>query len=588
MASRRLLLLLSIFIGIVVHLGILAAAPRIQLFKPHAELAEVRKAIRLDLYQELFVPGPVAREQDISEEDGAPGPDDVLGEQDELLEPEASLLARAVAIPLLDERVAMEEMERGFDLEQDAANIERVDTRIVEIAENEARNDIDIARRLVTPSTPNILPEEVMPTLRGSEVEIFGDEVLHVPVTGAGGGGAGDGGSEQAVAFMEAPERPKFEEDVFDIEAFDPGLPDLPDEVEIARAPLLEEVLGESQYQFMDDLVNIEIKTYQPSGSDEAFFELKIVPKQNEEQEVLPKDITFVVDSSKSIHQRKLKRVAEGISRALDMLTDRDHFNILVFRDTQTSFRPTRVPATPENKADGRRFLEGLEAKGETDMYEAVRPMVEESPRKGVPSIVMVMTDGRPTTGVVDARTIINSLTDENTKGNTIFAYGGGATVNRYLLDLIAYRNKGESYFTPDLTNIEGDIPKYLARLQDPLLVNLEGDYGRLDETNIFPQAIPDFYRDKAVTIYGKFDPKKEDEFSVRLVGEYETQDKEMIFRSKLGEGSKGGEDIARNWAFQKIYYLIGEICRVGEKPELLAELRDLSKKYGIKTSYDQ
>jgi hypothetical protein len=74
----------------------------------------------------------------------------------------------------------------------------------------------------------------------------------------------------------------------------------------------------------------------------------------------------------------------------------------------------------------------------------------------------------------------------------------------------------------------------------------------------------------------------------MRLTGAAESRRKEVIFKADLRKAASGNDQIARNWAFQKIYYLIGEICRVGEKPELLNEVQQLSKKYNIRTSYSE
>ena len=103
----------------------------------------------------------------------------------------------------------------------------------------------------------------------------------------------------------------------------------------------------------------------------------------------------------------------------------------------------------------------------------------------------------------------------------------------------------------------------------------------------VYPKVIPDFFRGRVVTVYGRFDPAKDKEFSMRLSGLAGARKKEVIFRADLRKAGAGDENVARNWAFDKIYHLIGEMCRVGEKPELLNEVRELSRKYKIKTSYD-
>jgi Ca-activated chloride channel family protein len=200
----------------------------------------------------------------------------------------------------------------------------------------------------------------------------------------------------------------------------------------------------------------------------------------------------------------------------------------------------------------------------------------------------MLMSDGRSTTGVKDSRTIINALSAENAKGNSIFAFGGGKTVNHYLLDLLAYRNKGESFVTPRINDIDASIPRFFDRLKDPILMGLNANYGSVNTENVYPRELPDFFKGKAVEIYGRFDPVKDKELAMQLTGVAAAQKKEMILKANLSEAEKGDKTIAKGWAFQKIYHLIGEICRLGETPALLNQLRELSRQYGVKTSYDE
>ena len=90
------------------------------------------------------------------------------------------------------------------------------------------------------------------------------------------------------------------------------------------------------------------------------------------------------------------------------------------------------------------------------------------------------------------------------------------------------------------------------------------------------------------MTVYGRFDPKRDREFAMRLTGLARERKKEVVFKADFAKAAKGTDDIARNWAFRKIYYLIGEATRTGETPELLGQIRALAQQYGIRTSYDQ
>lgn len=586
MLSRRTVLGFSIVFSVAVHGLLLAAAPHVTILQPTPVTAEYLRMFRVRLQEPQPEPpeGATASTELASRAASVEG---MTKREDEELKLNDRVLDKGVETARLAERAATEAIDRQYDLVQDIDQLQKVDAKIIEIAQKDARKDIEVARRFVRPSPERILEENEFPVLRGQADDDQGAEQIRLapPV---GSTLREPAPAPDNIVSAKTPSAPPREEDVLKPEVVEPKAPTLPIEHAVMHQPAVEQARGESSYEFIDDLVNIGIDAYMPSGEKQGYFRLQIVPKGNESIEVLPKDVTFIVDASNSIPQHKLDSTTRGAVQILDRLRPQDQFNVVAFRDNPTVFRQARVPATQENKTAARDFLTKLQSRGQTDVYQGIRAVLDERPRPGVPGVVLVMTDGRPTTGVRDGRTIINSLTEENLQGNTIFAYGGGNTVNRYLLDLLAYRNKGESFVSERVTDIDRDLPKFFGDVNDPILVSLQSDYGRIDEQDVFPKEIPDFYRGRAVTVYGRFDPEKDKDFSMRLTGAAGNRRKELVFRADLSKASSGDKQIARNWAFQKIYYLIGEICRVGEKPELLDEVRRLSGEYGIKTSYSE
>jgi len=593
--NRRTLLGVCIASSIAVHALILVGMQFVLLLEDSPVFADALAVFKVDLVDDL----PPLPDED--EADVGPGwtPDtlkELLERETQGLDPADSALSQPVEVPLLAERVASEPVEREHELSPDSAVLDAVDTKVIEISEAEARRDIEVARRLVTPSTNRIFDEGATPTLGGSTGDA-GDEVILIEPVGTGGAGGGSEGlpggtapTEDSGAGEAGGQVPPREIGVLEPDTSpESGARklELPKEQDVARLPVLDEIQKDSKYEFIDDLVEINVDAYVPPGEDRGFFRLRISPKEGEDIEVLPKGVTFVIDASNSISQRKLDQTVAGVRQTIQSLRPQDRFNIVVFRDTPTMFQPEMVEAIPEKRQEALAFLEDIECRGETDIYSAIEPVVMEAPTPGTPSIVLVASDGRPTTGIRNQRTIINNLTAENDQRNTIFAYGGGATVNRPLLDLLAYRNKGESYVSPQWREMAEELPEFFGQLEDPILVDCEADYGSIDEDGVFPKQIPDFYKAKAVTIYGQFDPKKDKKLVMRLTGQAGERQKEIVFKADLGEAATGLDEIAREWAFRKAYYLIGEMCRVGETPELRAALSALSQKYGIKTSYD-
>ncbi len=586
MLSRRSILLFSMGIAAALYSAFLFFAPRIILLESDRLASRAATRFRIEF---LEAPREIQDISRVREGTGLAVAEVVFGDDPGALSIEDSLAAPPVETPQLTERVAAETIERAYELTVEEERKQKMDARILEISQDIARRDIDVARRLVRPSPEYALPMDALPALRSRDIE-----PEHIALEPAR---VGVGLLAQAMPMTdEAPddmpeERPPFEAAaVVQLTGEPPPVVERL-ERETVRAPVMRETQRtrqESAYEFLDDMVDIRLDTYLPSNQTSGYFRLRIIPRQDAVLAPLPRDVVFVVDASRSMQQRKLNLVGRGISDALTKFGPEDRFNILLFRDTVTMFRPEAAHATPETIAAAQQFLGTLESRGQTDVYNALMPVAQLTPRANLPGVIFVITDGNPTTGLRDSRAIINAVAADNALRNSVFAYGAGSSVNRYLLDLLAYRNKGEAFVSARIQDAREELRRFIDQLGHPLLVNLKTDYGRIDSDTLFPQVLPDFFRDRPIHVYGRFDPTRDTAFVARITGQAGEKAKEMVFRADLNEAEQGGAEIAQAWAFQKAYHLIGEISRLGEHPDLLAELRQLSRQYNIRTIYDE
>ncbi|MBI2092466.1 MAG: hypothetical protein HYT75_05710 [Deltaproteobacteria bacterium] len=278
-----------------------------------------------------------------------------------------------------------------------------------------------------------------------------------------------------------------------------------------------------------------------------------------------------------------MEEFKKGIRFCLTHLNEGDVFNIVAFKDETVFFSGEPLAASPETVAGAERFVAGLASTKRTDMHTALRKIVE-TPLHHEPSNILLLSDGRPTSGIVDAREFLASLTRLNGKTRPIFVYSGGAKVNRYLLDFIAYQNRGWSQFTKRGSEIATGLADFYRKIKDPIFLHLRYRFNRLDESGIYPKSLPDFYKNTEFTLYGTY--RTENEFSMQLLGDIEGETKELVFTRSLDDAPKGGPDIMKGWAFNKIYHLIDQVTREGNRPELLKAIEDLSRKYGIQTPY--
>lgn len=576
--TRRQILLCSLAVSAALHAALLAIAPMVSLLRPHDEPPPVLARYRVNLAEAAAAPMQPRRE--LPEAAAVqPRPQDIAVE--ERIVPQTNLLEHPAPTPDLAARITPGTMPPLPERPADPIVLAAADARIVEISREAAREDLSIERRLVRPSPQRVLPDGAAPTLR-APLEDRG-ELLAIPASPEFAAPGLDITTPGASMLP-----PPF--DPLETAAATDPLDGMQARLPFDQAPrerLEREIEEDRPYDFMDDLVAIELETYVPDPAQPGYFRLRILPRSGATIPVLPKDMTVVIDSSRSIMQRKLDLTGRGLAAFLEMLRPDDRFNIVVFRDTANAFRPARVPATPEAVASASSLLAQLESRGTTDIYSALEPLLAEQSGQGRANMIVVLSDAQPTAGIRDGRAIINGLTAQNRHDTTILAYGGGNTVNRNLLDLLAHRNKGVAHVTENMNRIAEDLPRFLALFNDPVLIHLDANFSGVMMEDLYPRRLPDFFKGRPVTVYGRFDAAAADAFAMRLTGDALQQRKEIVFRADFETARTGDQSIANEWAFHKAYHLIGRMVEEGEQPALVAALRSLSNAYGIRTSYD-
>ena len=338
------------------------------------------------------------------------------------------------------------------------------------------------------------------------------------------------------------------------------------------------------KYESLDEFLDIRVLTYTDPKDSQKYFMIKIFAKKDAAGfKVMPKEILFLIDCSLSISPERLDEFKRGISTSLKDLNKEDVFNIIAFRDKAFLFRPESVKASPDIIKQAENFVSGLTSNRTTDVYNAFEKIVSSKPARR-PSNIILISDGRPTHGIVDSRELINSITRINNKVRPIFAYSGGSKVNRYLLDFISYQNRAWSQFVKERGKIHSGLADFYSKTKDPIFLNLRYQLNGLEEAGVFPKSLPDFYRNAEFTLYGTY--KDENDFSMQLLGDIDSETKELIFTRALKGAENGTADIMKGYAFNRIYDIISRVTSKGQDPKLLAEIQALSKQYGITTPY--
>ncbi|MCG3176801.1 MAG: hypothetical protein MOGMAGMI_01765 [Candidatus Omnitrophica bacterium] len=368
----------------------------------------------------------------------------------------------------------------------------------------------------------------------------------------------------------------------------DEGMPGFTPVKGLARDAEVDARIGEERgevvrFESVDDFLDIELYTYEDPSDKGRYFMAKIFVKKGARLRVMPKEIVFLIDSSLSINRDRLEEFKQGLTRCLKDLNDEDVFNITAFRADSQSFSARSVPATPEAIKKAERFVGSLSSDQQTDMYGALEKAVQRPPVKA-PSYLFLVSDGRPTHGIVNARELLSATSRVNGGRKPVFVYSGGAKVNRYLLDFIAYQNRAWSEYTRSASDIDKGMDAFHEKIKDPIFLDLRYRFSGVEEAEVFPKTLPDFFRGAEFTLFGRYD--REPGFSMQLLGDIDGKTKELVFSRTFAEAKKGGPDVMKGWAFNKIYDGISRLTESGDDPKLVREIASLSRRYGITTPY--
>jgi hypothetical protein len=301
---------------------------------------------------------------------------------------------------------------------------------------------------------------------------------------------------------------------------------------------------------------------------------------------IIPKEIVFLVDASQSIGEERFKQFIDGVEYSLNHLNTGDRFNVIVFKDKAALFSPTSILFDPYQVRNALTFIKQFKSGSKTDIYVALNDSLQLA-NSIKPSYRILLSDGLPTKGVTDSRQVINQIADFNNGKICIFSYGGGLDVSRYLMDFLAYKNRGWSKYAEREYFIARDFAKLYNEIKDPLLLNLRYQTSGLNKKEMFPQILPDFFKGSEFVVYGTY--TNETKFSMRILGNVTGETKEFILHANLKDATQGDKDIAHQWAFHKVYHLIGELKHDEKNNEaLIKDIDSLCDQFGIITPYSR
>jgi Ca-activated chloride channel family protein len=231
-----------------------------------------------------------------------------------------------------------------------------------------------------------------------------------------------------------------------------------------------------------------------------GFFTMILQPPDRvTAEDVTPKELVFVLDTSGSMGGFPIEKAKEAMKHALDGLYPQDTFNLITFAGDTHVLLPDPVPATPENMRKAQEFLASRSGGGGTEMMKAIRTALDPSDSQQHIRIVCFMTDGY----VGNDMEIVSEI--QKHPNARVFSFGIGSSVNRFLLDKMAEHGRGEVEYVSLQDDGSAAAKRFHERIRSPLLTDISVDWGGFQTGEIYPKRIPDLFSAKPVVLYGRY-----------------------------------------------------------------------------------
>lgn len=338
-------------------------------------------------------------------------------------------------------------------------------------------------------------------------------------------------------------------------------------------------------YTVSDKAIGFSFLPYRPNAEEPGFFMALLSPKTElKPDEVMPKRLTFVMDTSGSMMGERIKLARDSMKYGVQRLNAKDEFNVVRFStDVEALFEKPQV-ASEANVKKALEFIGSFEAIGGTAIDEGLQRALKDAEGRGaMQHIVLFVTDGHPTVGVTEEPEIAGRAKSGN-KGSRVFTFGVGEDLNARLLDRIAEDGRGTSDFARDGKDFEVRVSGLFDKVANPVLADLSLDLAAFGAYDVYPKKLPDLFKGTQLVVTGRYRTPKDG--TVVLSGSMNGKKQVYEYRADAAKEAKAYEFVPRLWAIRKVGYLLDEIRLHGEKPELKDEIVMLGKKYGIVTPY--
>ncbi|XP_029989323.1 inter-alpha-trypsin inhibitor heavy chain H3-like [Sphaeramia orbicularis] len=303
----------------------------------------------------------------------------------------------------------------------------------------------------------------------------------------------------------------------------------------------------------------------------------------------IPKNVVFVIDQSGSMSGRKIHQTRIALIHILNDLAEEDFFGLITFDGNIFHWKRELVQANQQNVGSAKEFARNIRDRGSTDINRAVLEgarMLNAHPREGSASILILLTDGDPTSGETNLERIQSNVKKAIASKFPLYCLGFGFDVNFEFLESMSLQNDGVARRIYEDSDADLQLKGFYEEVATPLLTDVTMIY--IGGTNLTQTNFSQYYNGSEIVVAGQITDNNIETFTPQVLAI--SRNTRMTFTNTDVTveltGTISDNRIQRVWAYLTVKQLLEKELQLSgpEKETVKKEAMELSLKYSFVT----
>ena len=297
--------------------------------------------------------------------------------------------------------------------------------------------------------------------------------------------------------------------------------------------------------------------------------------------QIVPKDVVFLMDTSGSQSGDPILKSRELMRRFINGLNPNDTFTIIDFSTTTRQLSSYPLQNTVANRQKAMNYIDQVDANGGTELMNGINAVTNfPSSSDGRIRSVVLITDGY----IGNDNEVIAAVQKNLKRGNRLYSFGVGSSVNRYLLERVAEMGRGTSRVVRQDEPTQEVAEKFFRQINNPVLTNIQVKWeGEGDAPEIYPSNAPDLFAEQPLVLFGKKGDRANGKLKITGIaagGERYEQTLDVNF-----DGVNSNLGIAQLWGRARIKDLMNQMFG-GEVKSLVDAVTQTALNYHLLSQY--